>query len=161
MILQTFLPLLLCLLIVRLPAPPLYHHSLPPGPVSCVRLRTVPYKNAAGYIQHLSSRHHGEGPFTLRISGSLNSVLMLKASRHIESARTRNLRFSGLPANPPLSQLQTPPLRRGVAEARLRRFSTRTGPGSGHTRCQIAQYRSRARPFGGGLLTTPDRTPPP
>ena len=124
MILHTFLPLLLCLLIVRLPAPPLYHHSLPPGPVSCVRLRTVPYKNAAGYIQHLSSRHHGEGPFTLRISGSLNSVLMLKASRHIESARTRNLRFSGLPANPPLSQLQTPPLRRSLKRAKTFRKSS-------------------------------------
>ena len=53
---------------------------------------------------------------------------------------------------------------------RLRRFiGARTGPGSGPTRtslsgacCRTAQYRSRSRPFGGGgLLTTPDRTPPP
>ena len=40
-ILHTFLPLLLCLLIVRLPASPLHYHSLPPGPVSSVHLRTV------------------------------------------------------------------------------------------------------------------------
>ena len=34
----------------------------------------LPYVNAAGYIQHLNSRHHGEGPFSLRISGRLPDI---------------------------------------------------------------------------------------
>ena len=34
----------------------------------------LPYGNAAGYIQHLNSRHHGEGPYSLRISGRLPDI---------------------------------------------------------------------------------------
>ena len=70
MILHMFLPLLLGLLIVRLPAPALHHHhSLPP--VSSVRLLT------AGYIyQHLNSRHHDKEPYSLHISGRLPDITL-------------------------------------------------------------------------------------
>ena len=112
MITRTLLLQLHCLLVVRLP-----HHpstTLPaigtgfkcPFPHCCDKL---PYVNAAGFLQHLNSRHHGEGPYSLRNSCCLpditacrvvvSSVLMPKASPHIGSARTRNLRSPGLRAN--------------------------------------------------------------
>ena len=76
---RTLLPQLHCLLVLfRLPSPPLHHHSQPPGPVRFQVFAPhcrdkLPYVNAADYIQHLNSRHLGEGPYSLRISGRITT----------------------------------------------------------------------------------------
>ena len=75
-----------------------------PSPPHC--RDKLPDANAAGYIHHLNSRHTARdrtpsasvaaSPISPHVATVTSSVLMLKASPHNESARTRNLRFPGL-----------------------------------------------------------------
>ena len=63
-------------------SPPIRFAPPPPLPATGIGFKCpaphcrdkLPYVNAARYIQHLNSRHHGEGPYSLRISGRLPNI---------------------------------------------------------------------------------------
>jgi hypothetical protein len=103
-------------------SPPIRSAPPPPLPATGIGFKCpaphcrdkLPYVNAAGYIQHLNSRHHGEGPYSFRISGRLPNITTCRDcskfclnAKGLAAHRKHTHKKSAVPG--PAGQLAPPP----------------------------------------------------